>query len=382
MLSIVLAVLLGTLSFGGAVHAVNDVPICQYDSRLAKMAVEIPDLSTDWEDLGFGTTEELTIGTAGTSSVSSMPTGQSFLAYNVPMLGWGTFEVPLDQAPEVIFSLYVLSLPAEYSPLHLRLIALLNGAWLPIEDGRPFLDLEIPPRVQFNVSIPVPPLPVGMHDLVVIGIPDNDLVLGDLDRGANLSHFSNLSGRITLVVQDTGRAVPAPTLSQAEQIPAKVSFSPEEMADVLVDVAPGQPSFSSRSGVGLGIYLKETSNTFPHPLHIAPEETYVLDVAFGFDSVVRGIWDGEDIVQNVAVMLFEDGELIGTPTDWMLIHRQITAATREAREQIERPAPATVGLHHVTMVRITESAVPVCRYLPVGEVGIHVIREYVYVAEP
>lgn len=371
---VILAALVLTLSGGIGAHAADDGPICVFDDRLVRTVTEIPDLSTGWEDFAIGTMEA--------SSVSSMFTGRLFLAYNVPMLGWGTFEVPLDQAPEVIFSLYTIGLPDEFNPLRLRLFALLNGEWLSIDGERPLLDLEIPSRVQINVPIPVPLLPVGTHDLVVIGVPDNDLTPETLGTGASVSRFQNLTGRITLVVQDDGRRAAPPVLSEAARIPARVSFSAEEMADVAMQGAPDQPSFSSLSGIGLNIYPDETNAVFPQPLRVLPGEAFELNIAFGFDSVTSGVSDGEDIVQNVALMLFEDGELEGTPDDWRLIHGRVPAATRESRVRIDRLAPADVGLHHLTIVRITESALPVCRYLPSGEVGIYVIREYVHVVEP
>lgn len=239
-------------------------------------------------------------------------------------IGNYTFQIPVNTSLTANYHIWYPSSDINSQPLSLRYLVLLNEQQVYGALGEPtdpYYDITLQPGENRTLSIIIPPLKNGLHDLVIVGI-------ANVNEEPPTTGFATTNfGRVTLVVGDdinlaSRPYVPLASLANNAFLPGiilNMGFSTEEIKiwdwpDMSVSTQPDTPfTFYIQAGYDAAINTtNEQTSNLPFPEEILSAFVMFINyqqVAINADPVLYALLNSNTNVASVATTIQTPSEL-------------------------------------------------------------------------
>lgn len=297
--------------------------------------------------------------------------GTGFGARDIPgavALGKNTFQIPPDKNIEASFHLIYPKTNINSIPLPLRVYALLDEHVVANafhHSSGDFYDITLEPGTITTLTLNIPPLSYGVHDVIIFSITGFDL---DTDP---YGHFGYTDYRVSLVVGDDAKLTPR----HYTTFPPLESISP--------------------AGHNAGVSLILSSNSEKPEAWSWPEtrreisagDQFEIYAFAGYDSYSEDNKTDPPQADTMALIAFMDYHPTQITGNSSVLYGMVSSDTAWASIPVELNLPSEIGPHDVMILRIPHPGLPMCllrdpekksywfpEMIVAGRVGISVIK--------
>jgi len=270
--------------------------------------------------------------------------GTGFGARDIPgavALGNNTFQIPPDRRIEASYHLIYPETRINSFPLPLRIYVLLDEQVVENafqDSSGDFYDITLEPGTVTTLTLNIPPLASGVHDLIIFSITGVDQ---DTDP---YGHFGFTDYRVSLVVGHDAKLIPR----HYTIFPALESISPTD------------------SIAGVSLILSSNSEkpeawSWPDTRReITAGDPFVLYAFAGYDSFSEDNKTDPPQADTMALIAFMDYHPTQLTDNSPVLYGMVSSDTAWTSIPVELNLPSEIGPHDVMILRIPHPGVPMC----------------------
>jgi len=270
--------------------------------------------------------------------------GTGFGARDIPgaiALGNNTYQIPPDRSIEASYHLIYPETQINSFPLPLRVFVLLDEQVVKNvfrNSSGDYYDISLDPGTVTTLTLNIPPLASGVHDLIIFSITGVDQ---DTDP---YGHFGFTDYRVSLVVGHNAKLIPR----QYATFPPLQSISP------LDSIAGVSLILSSNSERPEAWSWPETRREIP------ADDPFVLYAYAGYDSFSEDNKTDPPQADTMALIAFMDYHPTPIGDNSPVLYGKVSSDTAWASIPVELNLPSEIGPHDVMILRIPHPGVPMC----------------------
>lgn len=258
-------------------------------------------------------------------------------------IGMATYEVPDGKTISLTYRYMYLG-AGDTLPLPMRFLLLLDEQLITTTFNgteQPYLDINFHPGEDGAIQVDIPPLQPGIHDVILVGIANVD----QEPQGTELPY--KLEYRLTLV-------------SGGENIISQRPYIKFKVAKRFWLRFPQDSGFPLALSLDTNDVLDWNSpdTILPLPLE-TPIDFYIYA---GYLVTFNGDYPNESLAekQPLALVMLVDYQPAAFSEDTPVIYGFVTPSTQYTRIPVHLLPPQSLGLHEITVLRITYPGFPMC----------------------
>lgn len=260
-------------------------------------------------------------------------------------IGMATYAIPEQQTITLTYRyLYLGAGAGDILSLPMRFLLFVDEQLITtVFNGReqPYYDTTFYPGEGGSILVDIPPLPPGIHDVILMGI-------ANVDREPQGTEFpQKLEYRLTLVSGGENSISPRPYIKFKAAKRFWIRF-------------PEDNGFS----LNLSLDAKRVRDwNFPDTILSLPLNTPVVFYIYaGYLFTSNGDYPDEPVAgeQPLALAMLVDYKQVSFSEDTPILYEVVTPSTQYSRIPVHFLPPQTPGLHEITVVRITYPGFPMC----------------------